>query len=170
MSTAEVYCWGDLTPASGKESPGPVEAGRGSLVRRVYAGVGSAVLAGTESVKWTPSRPRPDRTTDSSRRYRGYKCRSTDVVEPAQNENTYQYKFIYLTKKATMIFWGPADTANIIPGRGQDTYSNKKTSNNKGRLRFSTKLRIRQSEVKLTHSFSNTKSSLDHLSCFLLLI
>ena len=66
MSTGEVYCWGDLTPASGKESPGPVEAGRGSLVRRVYAGVGSAVLAGTESVKWTPSRPRPDRTTDSS--------------------------------------------------------------------------------------------------------
>lgn len=66
MSSAEVFCWGELAPAPGKESPGPVEAGRGSLVRRVYAGVGSAVLAGTESVKWTPSRPRPDRTTDSS--------------------------------------------------------------------------------------------------------
>ena len=66
MSSAEVFCWGELTPAPGKGSPGPVEAGRGSLVRRVYAGVGSAVLAGTESVKWTPSRPRPDCTTESS--------------------------------------------------------------------------------------------------------
>lgn len=58
MSSAEVFCWGSLSPVvGGKENlvPSPVEEGRKGLVRKVYAGGGRALLARAEGVEWLPN-------------------------------------------------------------------------------------------------------------------
>lgn len=58
MSSAEVICWGARSPASSNaEHPTPLEAGRASLVQRLYAGFGSLVLAGSRHLEWVPCRP-----------------------------------------------------------------------------------------------------------------
>lgn len=56
MSSAEVFCWGSLSPVPGEgdNNPAPVEAGRSGLVRQVYAGPTCALLGKAKGVKWLP--------------------------------------------------------------------------------------------------------------------
>lgn len=63
MPSAEVFCWGTLAPKSDEECPVPVEAGRTGFVGQVYAGFGSAALAGPKGVTWVCDRSRLDGNT-----------------------------------------------------------------------------------------------------------
>ncbi|CAN0107121.1 unnamed protein product [Scytosiphon promiscuus] len=59
MCSAEVFCWGSLSPIPGEEHPVPVEDGRSGLVRHVYAGSSSALLARAIGAKWVPDQRCP---------------------------------------------------------------------------------------------------------------
>lgn len=56
MSSNEVLGWGSLSPLPENEGPFPLEIARGYHVRRVCAGFGAAVLAGTKNVIRLPNR------------------------------------------------------------------------------------------------------------------